>query len=101
MSPARQVDIDSQNKLRECLQVMDQMQRKIARHEQGQRDHARQQDQYNELLIKYNTMVYKANTNETTLDRNEGEQVYANLRQKSPSRSVSKERDSSINHLRV
>lgn len=51
------------SKIDECLKVMDQMQRKIEKYERTTKEQARQQDAYNDLLIKYNTIVYKMNTN--------------------------------------
>jgi len=38
------------------------MQKKIEKYETQDKRNAMQQDAYNELLIKYNTMVYNANT---------------------------------------
>jgi hypothetical protein len=51
------------SKIEECLQIMDQMQRKVEKHEKTAKAQAKQQDAYNDLLIKYNTIVYKLNTN--------------------------------------
>lgn len=51
------------SKIEECLKIMDQMQRKIEKYEKTAKTQAKQQDAYNDLLIKYNTIVYKLNTN--------------------------------------
>jgi hypothetical protein len=56
------------SKISECLQIMDQMQRKIEKHEKTAKAQAKQQGAYNDLLIKFNTMVYRVNTNTTTFD---------------------------------
>lgn len=47
---------------------------------------------YNDLLIKYNTMVYKVNTNDqSTIAKSESNQPYSRLRLKSPNDSRSRE----------
>lgn len=51
-------------KLEECVQIMDSMQRKIVKNEERDRVKNKQADMYNELLIKYNTLLYKANTSD-------------------------------------
>jgi hypothetical protein len=51
------------SKIDECLKIMDQMQRKIDKYEKKAKDQAKNQNAYNDLLIKYNTIVYKLNTN--------------------------------------
>ena len=52
------------SKVDDCLQVMDQMQRRIEAFEKRDRQSQQEQNKYNDLLIKYNTLVYKLNTND-------------------------------------
>lgn len=64
MGPQGSLNRDGDNsKIEECLKMMDQMSRKIEKYEKVSREHIKQKDAYSDLLIKYNTIVYKMNTN--------------------------------------
>ena len=70
------------------MAVMDQMQRKIQKFEEQERLSQQKRDNYNDLLIKYNTMVYKMNTNDqSTISKSENtsQPNYNALRVKSAS----------------
>ena len=52
--------------MNQCFQLMENMQQKIQSYEYKDAQVARDKNLYNDLLIKYNTMVYKMNTCDTT-----------------------------------
>ena len=47
--------------MKECVHLMDQMQKKLAKFEENEKFNMKQADMYNDILIKFNGLQYKYN----------------------------------------
>jgi len=57
--------------MNECVHLMDQMQKKLAKFEENEKFNMKQADMYNDILIKFNGLQYKYNNLHKQLETRE------------------------------